>query len=280
MSNMGPVLITGCSSGVGRAAAILFRAAGYETFATARNSAALDELRARGCRTLALDVTDEDQRQAAVREVETHYGAVGVLVNNAGYGQYGPIEELPLDDLRRQFETNVFGGIRLAQLVLPGMRRAGKGRIVNASSVAGRVAIMGGGAYHASKFALEALTDALRPEVEPFGVAVVNVLPGPIATNFEATLMHSIPQAGADSPHKVLRKNIVRWMHGFLTPRGFGVMTAEHVAQVVFKAATTRRPRTRFNVGFIAKLGPFGRALTPDRVVDALTRLAMSRDAD
>jgi len=100
------------------------------------------------------------------------------------------------------------------------------------------------------------------------------------AAGYEATLMQSIPQAGADSPYQMLRKNLVRRMHGFLTPRGFGVMTAEHVAQVVFKAATVPRPRTRYNVGFIAKLGPFGRALTPDRVVDTLTRLAMSRAAD
>ena len=276
MSTLGPVLITGCSSGLGHAAAMVFRSAGYETFATARNPATLEKLRAIGCRTLALDVTDEASRRSAVEAVEKQFGAVHILVNNAGYGQYGPIEEISLDALRRQFETNVFGGMRLSQLVLPAMRRAGKGRIVNVSSVAGRVAIMGGGAYHASKFAIEAIADALRPEVEPFGIAVVNVLPGPIATQFETTLIKSIPDTGADSPYAPFRKSLVRHMHAFLRPGGFGVMTAEHVARVVFKAATVARPRTRYNVGVFAKFGPFGRALVPDRLVDAVLHLVVS----
>lgn len=197
-------------------------------------------------------------------------------MNNAGYGQYGPIEEISLDDMRRQFETNVFGGMRLSQLVLPAMRRAGKGRIINVSSVAGRVSIMGGGAYHATKFAVEAIADALRPEVEPFGIAVVNVLPGPIATDFETTLMNT----GADSPYTPFQKALARRMHTFLTPGSFGVVTADRVARVVLKAGTVSRPRTRYSVGFIAKLGPFCRGLAPDRLVDAVTRLVMSSKAD
>lgn len=268
----GPVLITGCSSGVGFAAAKLFRAAGHVTFATARDPATLAELHRLGCQILALDVTDENARRAAVDVIESAHGAVGILVNNAGYGQYGPVEEISLDRLRLQFETNVFGGLRLAQLVLPAMRRAGRGRIVNVSSVAGRVSSIGGGAYHASKFAIEALTDALRPEVEPFGVDVVNVLPGPIATHFEAALLKSIPDTGTESPYAYFKQRLAMQMQNFLDPRGFGVMSAETVARVVFKAATVTRPRTRYYVGFIARLGPLGRALTPDRVVDIVTR--------
>jgi NAD(P)-dependent dehydrogenase (short-subunit alcohol dehydrogenase family) len=279
MSNKGAVLITGCSTGVGRAAARLFCAAGHATFATARNPATLDALRAIGCHALALDVTDEASRRAAVEAVERRAGAVGVLVNNAGYGQYGPIEEISLDAMRRQFETNVFGGMRLSQLVLPAMRRAGRGRIVNVSSVAGRVSIMGGGAYHASKFALEALADALRPEVEPFGVAVVNVLPGPIATGFEATLMQTIPDVGR-GPYASFKTNLARRMRAFLAPGGFGVMTADHVARAVFEAATNSRPRTRYNVGVIARLGPLGRGLAPDRLVDAMTRYDIAKGGD
>ncbi|MES2602237.1 MAG: SDR family NAD(P)-dependent oxidoreductase [Pseudomonadota bacterium] len=268
----GPVLITGCSSGVGRAAAKIFRKAGYETFATARDPSSLDDLRAIGCRTLALDVTDENARRAVVDAIEQEFGAVGILVNNAGYGQYGPLEEISLDALRRQFETNVFGGLRLSQLVLPAMRRAGHGRIVNVSSVAGRVSSIGGGAYHATKFAVEALTDALRPEVEPFGIDVVNVLPGPIATRFETTLLKSIPDTGPQSPYAYFKQRLAQRMHTFLGPRGFGVMSAETVARVIFKAATVKRPRTRYSVGVIAHLGPIGRALTPDRVVDFMTQ--------
>jgi NAD(P)-dependent dehydrogenase (short-subunit alcohol dehydrogenase family) len=275
-SDIGPVLITGCSSGVGCAAAKEFRAAGFETFATARHLAALEGLRAIGCRTLALDVMDEAARAAAVDAIEREFGAVGVLVNNAGYAQYGPTEEISLDDIRRQFETNVFGAIRLAQLVLPAMRRAGRGRIVNVSSVAGRVSVMGGGAYHGAKFALEAMADALRAEVAPFGVDVVNVLPGPISTHFEAALLQTIPDSGAESPYGPFKRNLARRMRAFLKPGGFGVTTADHVAQIVFKAATASHPRTRYNVGLIAKFGPLGRALVPDRLVDAMTRLVIS----
>lgn len=268
----GPVLITGCSSGVGHAAAKIFRAAGHETFATARDISTLNDLRTIGCHTLTLDVTDEAARRSVVETIEREFGTVGVLVNNAGYGQYGPLEEISLDALRLQFETNVFGGLRLSQLVLPAMRRAGHGRIVNVSSVAGRVSSIGGGAYHATKFAIEALTDALRPEVEPFGIDVVNVLPGPIATRFEATLLKSLPDTGADSPYAHFKQRLAAYMHDFLDPNGLGVMSAETVARAVFKAATVRRPRTRYSVGVIAHLGPIGRALTPDRVVDFMTR--------
>ena len=268
----GPVLITGCSSGVGHAAAKIFRAAGHETFATARDISTLNDLRAIGCHTLMLNVTDEAARRSVVETIEREFGAIGVLINNAGYGQYGPLEEISLDALRLQFETNVFGGLRLSQLVLPAMRRAGHGRIVNVSSVAGRVSSIGGGAYHATKFAIEALTDALRPEVEPFGIDVVNVLPGPIATRFEATLLKSLPDTGADSPYAYFKRRLAAYMHDFLDPNGFGVMSAETVARAAFKAATARRPRTRYSVGVIAHLGPIGRALTPDRVVDFMTR--------
>lgn len=287
MSYMGPVLITGCSSGVGRAAALAFNAAGYPTFATARNPAMLKELRAVGCETLALDVTDEAARRAAVEAVESRFGAVGILINNAGYGQYGPMEEISLDAMRRQFETNVFGAVRLCQLVLPAMRRAGKGRVINLSSVAGRVSIMGGGPYHAAKFALEAFADALRPEVEPFGIDVVNVLPGPIATQFGATLMATIPGLCENhnvepdtGPYAAFKANLARRMRTFLAPGGCGVMTADHVARIVLKAGTASRPRTRYNVGVIAKLGPLGRALAPDRLIDAVTRYDISKSGD
>lgn len=271
-SETGPALITGCSSGVGYATALAFRAAGFETFATARNCAALDHLRAAGCHVLTLDVTDEAARRAAVEVVEKQFGAVGILVNNAGYGQYGPVEEISLDHMRRQFETNVFGALRLSQLVLPGMRRASRGRIINVSSVAGRVSALGGGAYHASKFAVEALADAMRPEVEPFGIDIVNVLPGPIATRFEATLLRSIPDTGGQSPYLLFKARLAQRMHAFLAPGGFGVLTAETVARIILQAATARRPRTRYSVGFFARFGPIGRALAPDRLVDFVTR--------
>ena len=269
--DIGPILITGCSSGLGHASALAFREAGYLTVATARNVADLVTLAERGCETLALDVSVEESRRAAVEAVERRFGAIGVLVNNAGYGQYGPLEEVSLELVQRCFDTNLFGLLRMAQLVLPRMRRAGCGRIVNISSVSGRVTLQGGGVYHMTKYAIEALADALRPEVKPFGIDVVNVLPGPFLSNYRDKAIASIPDTGPDSPYTVYKRSIARYMFNFLQPGRLGVMTSEHVARTVLKAATAARPRSRYNVGFYARFAPAGRALTPDRVVDAVT---------
>jgi NAD(P)-dependent dehydrogenase (short-subunit alcohol dehydrogenase family) len=276
-SQNGPVLITGCSSGLGEATARAFRADGYLTVATARNVESLADLKAIGCETLQLDVTDESSRCAAVEKAERRFGPVGILVNNAGYGQYGPLEEISPELLRRVFETNVFGMLRIAQLVLPGMRSAGRGRIVNISSVAGRVTTQGGGAYHMTKFAVESLADALRPEVKPFGIDVVNVLPGPFVSRYGEKAVASIPDTGTASPYADYKRGIAKYVRNFVRPGGFGVMTADEVARVVLKAGTVKRPRTRYNVGFFAKWGPIGRALSPDRLVDAVMTSKMRK---
>src|SRR5215210_1559490 len=178
------VLITGCSSGIGQATAEHLAKGGYDVYATARKPDSIDGLRAAGCRTLALDVTDEDSMRAAVAEVEQAGGTVDALVNNAGYSQSGAAESVHMNDVRRQFETNVFGLLRMCQLVLPGMRRQGFGRIVNISSMGGKLVFPGGGMYHATKFAVEAMSDAMRFEVQGFGVDVSIVEPGLIRTAF------------------------------------------------------------------------------------------------
>jgi NAD(P)-dependent dehydrogenase (short-subunit alcohol dehydrogenase family) len=224
----GVVLVTGCSSGLGHACARAFCAAGYAVVATARNENNLADLRALGCETRALDVTDEVSRCAIIADIEARFGAVGILVNNAGYGQYGPLEEVPLDAIRRCFETNVFGLLRMAQLVLPGMRAAGRGRIINVSSLAGRVSVQGGGVYHMTKYALEAVADALRPEVAPFGIDVVHVLPGPFVSRYRDKVVASIPDTGPDSPYRDFKRKLGRWMIAFLAPDRRGVMTCEH----------------------------------------------------
>ena len=182
------VLITGCSSGIGRAAAEHLAALGHTVVATARRLDAIADLAARGCRTLALDVTDEASMRAAVEATIAAHGRIDVLVNNAGYSQSGAVESVPVARARAQFETNVFGPLRLTQLVLPGMRQRGSGRIVNVSSMGGRLVFPGGGVYHASKYALEALSDALRYELRPFGVAVVLIEPGLVRTQFAETV--------------------------------------------------------------------------------------------
>lgn len=182
------VLITGCSSGIGRACALRLVKAGWPVYATARRPEALSELAEAGCETLALDVTDEASMQAAVQQIEAEHGAVGVLVNNAGYSQSGAVESVPFEKIRAQFETNVFGLLRLTQLALPGMRRQGWGKIVLMGSMGGKLVFPGGGVYHATKYALEALADALRFEVEGFGIDVALIEPGLIRTEFSNTV--------------------------------------------------------------------------------------------
>src|SRR3954449_4596408 len=178
------VLLTGCSTGIGRATAGRLLRAGLTGYATARNVESIADLRALGARTMPLDVTNEESMRSAVERVQQEAGAVGVLINNAGYSQSGALETVPMADLRRQFETNVFGLVRMCQLVLPGMRERRWGRIVNLSSMGGRLTFPGAGVYHGTKHAVEAISDALRFEVAGFGVKVVVVEPGLIRTEF------------------------------------------------------------------------------------------------
>jgi len=195
----GPVLITGCSTGVGHAAALASRAAGFETFAMARDPAPLDDLRRAGCHTLQLDVTDEDARQAVIGTILAQFGAVGVLLNNAGYGQHGPVEEVTLG-CGFSSKPTCSADCGSSSLCCP---PCGTGGSSHHQCQLGRGThhILGGGAYHASKFAIEALANSLRPEVEGFGIDVINALPGPIATQFETTLIESIPDTGEQSPY-------------------------------------------------------------------------------
>src|SRR5436853_5771809 len=205
------VLITGCSTGIGRATAEQLAARGWTVYATARRPESIRDLSTRGCKTIALDVCDEVSMRAAVETVERAEGAVGVLVNNAGYGQEGAFEEVPMAEVRRQFETNVFGLVRLTQLVLPGMRRQGWGRVVNLSSMGGRLTLPGGAFYHATKYAVEALSDALRFEVRPFGVDVIVIEPGPIRTQFGDTAIAAVKRVeSAGSPDAELHRGLAQ----------------------------------------------------------------------
>src|SRR3954467_13141084 len=200
------VLITGCSTGIGHATAARLAAGEWKVYATARQIETLADLESAGCRVLALDVTDEASMEAGVAAVE---GGVSVLINNAGYSQSGALETLPMESVRRQFETNVFGALRMAQLVLPGMREAGRGKIVNVSSMGGRLTFPGGGAYHATKYAVEALSDALRMEVARFGIDVICVEPGLIRTEFSATAAGGVTSA-ADDPYAEFNASVAK----------------------------------------------------------------------
>ena len=268
------VLITGCSTGIGRATAEQLARSGWTAYATARRLDAIQDLATKGCRILALDVCDEGSMRAAVDAVERAEGAVGVLVNNAGYGQEGAFEATPMAEIRRQFETNVFGLIRLTQMVLPGMRRQGWGKIVNLSSMGGKLTFPGGAFYHATKHAVEALSDALRFEVGGFGIDVIVVEPGPIRTQFGDTAIGSIAgQTAGDPAYAAFNTQVAaRIREAYEGPMGRLASGPEAVAQVIEKALAKPRPATRYPVTAAARILMGLRRWLPDRAFDAVLR--------
>jgi NAD(P)-dependent dehydrogenase (short-subunit alcohol dehydrogenase family) len=266
------VLVTGCSSGIGRATALALVQAGLPTWASARRIEDLRELDQAGCRVLELDVTDEQSRIAAVRHVEAEHGAVGVLVNNAGHGGGGPVEEVPLSLVRETFETNVFGLIGLCQLVLPGMRAQRSGTIVNLGSAAGLVTPPTGCPYAMTKYALESLCDALRLETAPFGVRVVLIEPGAVRTEFLANSALNNPEGSGVGVYDLFKANVEKMTARAHREGARGVLTAEDVAAVIVKAITARRPKARYKVGSQASVAPAARRLLGDRGWDAAMR--------
>ncbi len=264
------VLITGCSSGIGRETARHLAGGGWTVYATARRPDTLADLEAAGCKALACDVTDEESMRACVDAVIAVEGAVGVLVNNAGYSQSGAVESVDPDSVRRQFETNVFGLIRMSQLVLPGMRDQGWGRVVNISSMGGRLTFPGGGIYHATKHAVEAICDAMRFEVAGFGVDVVCIEPGLIVTGFGDAAARSLEEgAAAEGPYGEFNARVGAATEGVyrgpMRRLGGG---PETVARTIEKAITARRPRSRYKVTPSARLAIAQRRLVSDRVWD------------
>ena len=268
------VLITGCSSGIGRATAERLAGVGWKVYATARQVEAIAPLEERGCELLPLDVTDEDSMRSAVDEVERREGAVGVLVNNAGYSQSGAVEAVPTEKVRRQFETNVFGLARMCQLVLPGMRRQGYGRIVNVSSMGGKLTFPGAGYYHASKHAVEALSDALRFEVAGFGVRVAVIEPGLIRTSFAQAAVGSMDGSGGEHPYAGFDEGVARATAENYDRGPISRLAGEPeaVAEAIEQAISARSPRSRYAVTPSAHLFMGLRRLLPDRAWDAILR--------
>ena len=244
-SNAHAVLITGCSTGIGRETAKLLAATGRPVYATARRLDSIADLEAAGCRLLELDVTSETSARAAVEAVE---GGVGVLVNNAGVNELGPIETLPLDRVRAMFETNLFGLMRMCQLVLPGMRAQGEGRIVNVGSMNGRLTFPGMGSYCATKHAIEATSDALRHEVRPFGVDVSLIQPGMVTTGLgkAAVERRSDDQDGPYSDYMAaVAESAMTYQDG---PMARLACAPEDVAETIRRAIEDDRPRARYRV--------------------------------
>src|SRR5919112_605723 len=268
------VLITGSSSGIGWATAKHLSDVGWRVYATARNVEKIAPLEESGCRLLALDVTDEDSMASAVEEVEREEGAVGTLVNNAGYSQSGAVEVVPMDKVRGQFDSSVFGLVRMCQLVLPGMRRQGYGRIVNVSSMGGKLTFPGAGYYHASKHAVEALSDALRFEVAGFSVKVSVIEPGLIRTSFAQAAVGSMDDSGGEHPYAGFDEGVARataenYDRG---PVSRLAGEPEAVAEAIERAISARSPRSRHAVTPSAHLFMGLRRLLPDRAWDAILR--------
>lgn len=270
------VLITGCSTGIGRATAERLARAGHTVYASARRPESIEDLKQSGCRTLALDVTSEDSMSAAVAAVEEAEGGIGALVNNAGYSQNGAVETVPLADVRAQFETNVFGLLRMCQLVLPGMRRRGEGTIVNMSSMGGRLTFPGGGVYHATKHAVEAISDAMRFEVSGFGVHVVVIEPGIIRSSFGETAAGSV--SAEDGPYAEFNAAVAE-ANATASDGPLGKLGGEpdDVAKVIEAAIAARRPRTRYRVTTSARVLITQRRLLPDRAWDRVMSAAFRR---
>jgi NAD(P)-dependent dehydrogenase (short-subunit alcohol dehydrogenase family) len=267
-------LVTGGSSGIGEATATKLHQAGYTVYAAARRVHRMEHLAESGIRPLAMDVTDDQSIQTAVKQILAEAGRIDVLVNNAGYGSYGALEDVPLSEARAQFEVNVFGAARLTQLVLPHMRNQRSGTIVNITSMGGKIYTPLGTWYHATKFALEAISDCLRMELKPFGIDVVVIEPGGIKTEWAGIAADKVRAVSGSGPYARQGNAVADSLSSESTQRRSSPPTL--IADTIAKAVTARRPKTRYAVGYGAKPMIFLHALLPNRTFDAFIRRAAS----
>jgi NAD(P)-dependent dehydrogenase (short-subunit alcohol dehydrogenase family) len=264
-------LITGASSGIGEATALQLAELGYTVYAGARRMQRMSDLADRGIRTRALDVTDEATMVALVEDIISETGRIDVLVNNAGYGLYGALEDVPIEEARRQFEVNLFGLARLTQLVLPQMRAQRDGYVVNVSSMGGKIWEPLGSWYHASKFAVEGLSDSLRVEVAAFGIKVVIIQPGTIRSEWSGIAADQLEATSANTPYAGQAKIIggaLRAVDRMQLASG-----PEVVAEAIAKAVQSPKPRTRYVVGGGARGILLAERILPDRGFDRFIQL-------
>ncbi|MBL9056688.1 MAG: oxidoreductase [Rhodobacteraceae bacterium] len=266
-------LVTGASSGMGKSIAKRLIADGYLVYVAARNTDKMADLAALGAVPLQMDISKDAEIVAAVARITEQSGGVDVLVNNAGYGLYGPVEEIPLDEARYQFEVNVFGAARLTQLLLPAMRAKGKGTIVNITSMGGKIYTVLGAWYHATKHALEGWSDSLRLELAPFGIRVVVIEPGLIETGFGAAASQGILERSAHGPYRKVAQSVAASMDRSYG-RGQGT-DPKVIADVVGEAVKSARPKTRYAAGKYAKMMIWVRKWLGDRAFDRLIKSQM-----
>ncbi len=261
-------LVTGASSGMGKKIAASFLNGGHKVYVAARSLERMADLEAKGAIAIAMDISDEDQIVAAMARIRGNGDRVGILVNNAGFGLYGSVEETAIAEARYQFEVNLFGLARLTQLVLPDMRASGHGMIINITSMGGRIYTPLGAWYHATKHALEGWSDCLRIEVAPFGIDVVIVEPGIITTGFGEAISDPLLKRSGDGPYAGMARAVARTTRAAYRP-GSG-SDPQAVADVVMQAVNARRPKTRYGVGKFAKPLLAMRRILSDRMFDRL----------
>lgn len=260
------VLITGASSGMGKSTAHILQAQGYKVYGAARRTERMKDLAEKGMGVVSLDLTDDASIQKAVQEVIDKEGRIDVLINNAGYGSYGTVEEVPIEEAKRQFEVNIFGLARITQLVLPHMRAQQSGRIVNISSMGGKIYTPMGAWYHATKFALEGWSDCLRLEVKQFGIDVVVVEPGGIETEWGNIAMENLQKVSGHGPYA----DFVNQVLGSMDTSGSKLSPVDLLGKEIAKAATVNKPKTRYLKGYMAKPLVTLRRWVSDRTFDKL----------
>lgn len=259
------VLITGASSGIGSATAKELAKEGFIVYAVARRVERMEDLKSNGIRPICLDLTNEESMVNCVETILKEEGRIDILVNNAGYGSYGAIEDVPMEEARRQFDVNVFGMARLIQLVTPSMRENHYGKIVNISSMGGKIWTKFGGWYHATKFAVEGLSDCLRIELAPFGIDVIVVEPGGIKTDWGVIAANNLKKTSEGGAYAALANKAAE---GMIKSYSGNLTKPEKIANTIKKAVITKRPKTRYLTGFMAKPMVITHKIFGDRVYD------------
>jgi NAD(P)-dependent dehydrogenase (short-subunit alcohol dehydrogenase family) len=268
------VLVTGCSTCIGRATALQFRDADWEVYASARDPEEIADLQERGCRTMELDVTDDLEAVAAIDRIYEEQGRLDCLVNDAGYGQFGPVEDVPMERVIEQFDVNTFGPLRLVRAALARMRRQGRDTVVNVTAGIGGFTFPGIGVYNASKRALETATDVLRQEVADEDVEVVAVQPGFVVTDFYDRALAEIDRLDHSPAYADLYRVLDRI--GIVEGGGPGINSPERVARTILTAATAERPDALYRVGTLPDLLTYLGMVVRGRVRDRVTKLGVA----
>jgi short-subunit dehydrogenase len=261
------IFITGASSGMGKVTAIQLAKEGHTVYGAARRVEKMTELVEAGGHAIAMDITKADQVKAAVDQIIAEQGRIDVLVNNAGFGLYGAVEETSIDEARYQFEVNIFGLAQVTQLVLPHMRQQKAGKIINISSMGGKMYTPLGAWYHGTKHALEGWSDSLRLELKQFGIDVVIIEPGVIETEFGNVMADPMLERSGSGPYADLTKAVYKAYTDNYKPGAGSPATV--ISNTISKAIKSRRPKTRYVVGKMAKPMIWMRKYLGDRIFDA-----------